>query len=114
MMKIVEELNRLLKYYDEFQIQSFDSSRLVLIGCWDLTYHHNIEVEFVEVSYMQCATYFCAQAFRLAKPHERELLQASVEEVDTIFCFEADDSKYLIAAQSVMVREGLVLHYKAE
>lgn len=63
MKEIIKQINKLLERYDEFRIQSFDSSHLVLIGCWDLTHHHNIEIEFVEVSYIQCATDFRAQKF---------------------------------------------------
>ncbi len=114
MKEIARQLNKLLKSYDEFRIQSFDSSRLVLIGCWDLTYHHNVEVEFVEVSYIQCATDFHAQVFRLAKPEECTHSLQQLSSDDTVFCFESDDNKLFIAAQNLLVREGLVLHYKPE
>ena len=109
MTEIVKQLDKLLESYDEFEIQSFDSSRLVLIGCWDLTYHHNVEVEFLAVSYIGCATYFNAQVFRLATPQENASIRALVGE--TVFCFESDGQTFLIAAQDILVREGLVLHY---
>ena len=114
MKEIIKQLNKLLERYDEFRIQSFDSSRLVLIGCWDLTYHHNVEVEFVEVSYIQCATDFRAQVFRLAKREECTHFLQQLSGNDKIFCFETDDTKYFIAAQNVFVKESLVLHYKPE
>ncbi len=108
----VERLNSLLESFDECRIQSFDGNRLIISGCWDLTYHHNFEAKFTLVSYVQCATYFNAQAFRLASAQERLALHDPdhTEADDSFFCFESDGARFFIAAQGLEVREGLVLH----
>jgi len=112
----IERLNLLLQSFDECRIESFDGSQLVIIGCWDLCYHHNFEVEFGEVIYLQCPTYFCAQKFRLASPTETSLFNVRdyCDDKEKVFCFESDDDNFFIIAQSLALREGLVLHYKRE
>ena len=108
----VERLNALLQSFDECRIQSFDGNRLLIVGCWDLGYHHNFEAEFERVSYLQCATYFQAQTFRFATPQERAQMGLAnhTELEDRWFCFESDGARFFIAAQTLEVREGLVAH----
>lgn len=115
-MDIVNRLNHLLDSFDECRILSFDGSRLIVIGDWDLFYHHNFEAEFWGVSYTQCPTYFNAQTFRLATLEERSQLQTQfnlpdyTNEEDSFFCFESDGHCFFIAARSISLREGLVMH----
>lgn len=111
-METVERLNSLLASFDECQISSFNGSHLIIIGDWDLAYHHNFEAEFIEVSYIQCLTKFHAQGFRLATPSERAQLRLAdyTETSDHLFRFEADEHQFFIAVQNLELRVGLVLH----
>ncbi len=86
-LETIERINTLVASFDECCISFFDGSRLVTIGDWDLGYHHNFEAEFGQVSYIQCPTYFNAQAFRLAISSEREQLKLTnyTEEHDILF-----------------------------
>jgi hypothetical protein len=111
-MEAVERLNFLLGAFDECRFQSFDGSRLIVIGDFDISYHHAFEAEFEEVEYIQCPTYFFAEAFRVATTQERALFSADTIDPDCpIFCFESDDYRYFIATQTLRLREGQVLHY---
>ena len=51
---------------DEFRIDAYDGSRLVLIGSFDLCYYHDVEVTFTEVAFIRCPTYFGVPKFRTA------------------------------------------------
>jgi hypothetical protein len=62
-MEVVKHLNNLLSSYDECKLSSFDGFRLIMIGDFDLTYHHAFEAEFLEVSYIQCPTIFLLRHF---------------------------------------------------
>lgn len=111
----VARLDSLLSSFDEYRILSYDSARLVLIGCWDLTYHHSVEVEFKEVAFIHCATYFFAQRFRLGTAEERNTIRrmADIDENEKLYCFESDSRTYFIVAENVVIREGLVSHTAA-
>jgi hypothetical protein len=112
-MDQIEYLNALIERFDEFRVQSFDSSTMLLFGCWDLTYHHSVEVEFIDVSYINCATFFHMERLRLATPEERRQLtplfngdtdEKSASPPDTLFCIESDGRTFFIAAQGLRVR----------
>lgn len=117
-MEAVEHLNKLLASFDECRILSFDGCRLVVIGDWNLSYHHNFEAEFLEVSYLQCPTCFFAQCFRLATPQERADIDREInladytEEHDFIFCFESEGRRFFVVACELVIQEKLVLHHR--
>ncbi|WP_295619690.1 hypothetical protein [Chamaesiphon sp. GL140_3_metabinner_50] len=117
-MEAVNRLNNLLSSYDECSLSSFDGCRLVIIGDFDLTYHHAFEAEFVEVSYINCPTYFYAQVFRLATSDERKKLEFELANYinleDYIFCIESDERHFFIAAESLIIREGSIPHHQAD
>ena len=112
---ILRRINELLLSSGECRIASFDGSRLVVIGSFDLSYYHDFEVEFEEVSYLQCATYFDAQRLRLASANEAAQLRRNhrdyIDDDDQIFCIEADEKTFFIAAQNLILREGRAFHY---
>ena len=114
MQETVKRLHNLIAKYDEFRIQSFDSWQLVLLACWDLTYHHNVEVVFNDVSFLQCATDFRAQNFRLAKREECAHFLQQLDGDATVFCFDSDGTTYFVAAKTIEIEEKLVLHYAPE
>lgn len=112
--EVVERLNTLLGQMDQCQMQSFDGSRLVIIGSFDIGYYRDFEAEFGEVSYMQCATSFFADTFRLATVQERAKLELPnhTDDDDSFFCFESDNCNFFIAAKSLTLREGHRRHEK--
>jgi hypothetical protein len=111
-MEVVKHLNNLLSSYDECRLSSFDGCHLIMIGDFDLTYHHAFEAEFLEVSYIQCPTDFFAQAFRLATSDERKQLEITsyIDREDCIFCIESDERYFFIAAADLIIRENSVSH----
>ena len=116
-MTTVERVNELLSP-EECRIQSFGGCRLLIIWGFDLSYYHDLEMEFVEVSYVQCPMSFYAKAFRLATSAELERIgqwiHSHIDPTDSVFCFEDSDCEgncFFIAAQSLEIREGRVLHY---
>jgi hypothetical protein len=107
-MEVVKHLNNLLSSYDECRLLSFNGCHLIMIGDFDLTYHHAFKAEFVEVSYIQCPTNFFAQAFRLATSDERTQLElvSYIGREDYVFCIESDERQFFIAAESLIIREN--------
>ena len=77
---------------DEFGIDSFDGSRLVLIGSFDLSYYHDVEVTFTGVAFIRCPTYFREPNFREAGETE-------------------DGMRFEIVAASAAVAVGKVYHH---
>lgn len=86
---------------DEFRIDSFDGSRLVLIGSFDLCYYHDVEVMFTEVAFIRCPTYFTAPKFR----------EAGKTDGGIRFKITTDEGKFEVVAESVAVAVGKVYHY---
>jgi hypothetical protein len=115
-MNPVERLNTLLESMDDCRIESFDGKTLLVIGDWDLGYHHGFEAAFQEVTFTQCPTYFNAESFRIATQEEKRSLQLAnwLNENDEIYCFESDGKCFFIAAHALEVREERVLHYTPE
>ncbi len=85
----------------EFRIDSFDGSRLVLIGSFDLCYYHDVELTFTEVSFIRCPTY-------LREPQFRE---AGKTEGGTRFEIKTEEGAFEIVAESAVVAAGKVYHY---
>jgi len=98
----LDDVNRLAAGgTDEFRFESFDGSRLVLIGSFDLSYYHDVELTFVDVEFIHCPTYMLGPRFRETGPkrHGRGFEIATTEGL-----FE-------IIADSVSVLIGKVYHY---
>jgi hypothetical protein len=65
----LEDLNRLLASgVDNYHVQSFDGSRLLLVGSFDLCYYHDVELTFSGVESIRLPVYFTAEGFRDAGP----------------------------------------------
>jgi hypothetical protein len=85
----------------EFRIESFDGSRLVLIGSFDLCYYHDVEVTFTEAAFIRCPTYLREPKFR----------EAGKTEDGMRFEITTDEGTFEIAAESAAVGVGKVYHY---
>jgi hypothetical protein len=101
---------------DSFRVQSFDANRLVIVGSFDLSYYHNIEVEFTGVAYVACATNFFEPKFRAGTPDERLSLVPVIGDFDdNLYCIDAEAGSrpqtFLIVARSAVVKEGTVYYY---
>ena len=86
---------------DEFRFHSFDGSRLVLIGSFDLSYYHDVEVTFTEVAFIRCPTYIRGPKF----------CEAGKGEDGTRFEIATDEGTFEIVAESAAVAVGKVYHY---
>ncbi|MEU2545616.1 hypothetical protein ABZ618_09275 [Streptomyces roseolus] len=98
--------------WDAWELRRFDGSRLTLVAGHDLTYHHGLEVELVDVSYVRCPTGFMDPVFREPTAGERaEVLRIVGEEPPVLLAFEADGGgtapvTRLLAAEDLAVRQG--------
>ncbi|MEU3607002.1 hypothetical protein AB0E83_16350 [Streptomyces sp. NPDC035033] len=96
----------------DWEVRRFDGSRLTLVAGYDLTYHHGLEVELADVSYVRCPTAFTDPVFREPTAGERaEVLRIVGEEPPVLLAFEADGGgtapvSCLIAAGGRAVRRG--------
>ncbi len=86
---------------DEFRIDPFDGSRLVLIGSFGLCYYYDVEVTFTEVAFIRCPTYFRAPKFS----------EAGKTEDGVRSTITTDESTFEIVAESAGVAVGKVYHY---
>jgi hypothetical protein len=97
----------------DWEVRSFDGSRLVLVAGSDLTYGHGLEVRFDGVSYIRCPMSFHDAAFREPTEAERKLAeQAHDARPPVIAAFDADDGPFegLIVADRVEVEPGAFRH----
>jgi hypothetical protein len=88
----------------------------VIVGSPDLSYYHNVEVEFTDVAYVACATNFFEPKFRVGTPHERRALVPVIGDFDdNLYCIDADAGSrpqtFFIVARSAEVKEGMVCYY---
>lgn len=54
----------------EFRIKSFNGYKLNLVGSFDLSYYHNIDIGFIDVQKIISETYFVIDRFELINPTE--------------------------------------------
>ena len=101
-MATLDDVNRLAAGgMDEFRFESFDGSRLVVIGGFDLSYYHDVELTFVDVEFIHCPTYFLDPRFRETGPRG----QGRGFEIKT------REEVFEIVADSVSAVIGKVYHY---
>lgn len=112
-----ETLNNLVESgVDHFQVDSFDSCRLLIVGSLDLCYYHNVEVEFADVAYISCPTHFFDPTFRIGVSGERERLVSVLGDFEeNVYCIDASAGSwpqtFFIVARSVVITEGMVYRY---
>lgn len=114
--EVAQRLNELIpSWIDNYTIQSFDGSRLLLIGSFDLSYYYDLKVEFLEVSFIQCSTYFHANHFRAANAEETGRFHHVLldNERHHIVCIESDEQTYYIIAENWVLTEEKVRFQEA-
>jgi hypothetical protein len=98
----LDEVNRLSAGgVDEFRFESFDNSRLIVVGGFDLCYYHVVELTFTEVEFICCPTNFREPQFR----------DAGAKGDRRRFEIRTDEGLFEIVAESVSVVIGKVYHY---
>ncbi|MFH8729315.1 hypothetical protein [Streptomyces termitum] len=96
----------------EWAVRRFDGARLLLVAGYDLSYHHGLEVELTDVSYLRCPTAFLDPVFREPTAEEAaEVVRVTGGEPSVLLAFEADGggtgaASCLIAAEAWAVRQG--------
>jgi hypothetical protein len=99
------DVNALLpSWVDNYHLQAFDGWRLLVVGSFDLSYYHDVELTFAGVESIRCPVYFTAKGFRDADPGG---------EGGTCRRFEiaADGGPFEIVAASVAVELVKVYYY---
>ncbi|WP_417397369.1 hypothetical protein [Gimesia chilikensis] len=115
--EIVEKTN-----IDDFRIESYTGSNLLITGSFDFAYYHEVEVEFREVLYLSLPVLFWNPHFRLASVDEIKAVRKFIAVGDrhTVFCIEAESDvsfekiPFYVVAESVRLREGTVYYYERE
>ena len=100
----------------DFRVERFDSVNLLVIGSFDLVYYHDVQVEFADVQYIDCPTYFMDPHFRVGGDTERRQLEQRGVDVDgTVYIIDADAGRgrvsFSIVARDVRVSQAKVYHY---
>ncbi|MHB8732980.1 MAG: hypothetical protein ACYDAB_14470 [bacterium] len=106
---------------NDFRIQSFGAGDaagdvLTIVRSFDLTYYHDVEIEFADVVYLSCPTYFHSPSFRRATDAERAAVMRTVDlhEQDLVFCIDADagtgERTFTIAARALGWRKRKVMY----
>jgi hypothetical protein len=94
----------LLGWVDSYHIQTFDGHRLLVVGSFDLSYYHDVELMFSGVESIRCPVYFTAEGFRDAGPGGENGTCRRFEIV-------ADGGPFEIVAESVAVEVVKVYYY---
>jgi hypothetical protein len=96
-----DTVNEMARDHDQFRLQSFDGSNLLIVGSFDLCYYHDVEIIFYDVSSIRCEAFFWSPEFRDAGATEDGRRTEIV----------SDDKVFEIVATSVEVVVGKVFHY---
>lgn len=86
---------------DEYRVLHADAARLVLIGSFDLSYYHDVEITFHRVHSSTCPEVFHGPRFR----------EVGVEGDARVFGIDHDEGSCRIVAREVSVEIGKVFHY---
>ncbi|MFJ9695924.1 hypothetical protein [Kitasatospora sp. NPDC101183] len=101
----------------DWDVYSWRPGELRLAADYDLSYHHGLEVVFVDPLYVSCPAFFQDPVFREATPEEAARVERQVgERPGVVVAFEADGGGAepvtgLIAAGSLEARVGTVLRH---
>ncbi|MCT4685899.1 hypothetical protein [Vallitalea sp.] len=107
----------------EFRMSKLnEDGTLIIIGCFDLSYHHSIEISIKETTYISCPITFSNAKFRLATEAEKKYLKStSISEWnELIICIILDEdidetpTKHFIFAEELHYKVGNVYHYVRE
>ncbi len=103
----------------DFLVFSFNDSRLLILGSFDLVYYHEIEIVFEGVSYIGLPASFDRPRLRFATPDEERLFAfLGLDDRDRVYVVEPDsesgEGKHYVVAQRVVARKCMVYHYQRE
>jgi hypothetical protein len=82
----------------DFCIDAFDGSRLLVVGSFDLCYYYDVEISFLDVTYINCPIIFHAPKFMVSEGNDEEKR----------YIIESDDGMFEISAAGVEVKIGKV------
>lgn len=90
---------------EDFYIDEFRRERLLIIGSFDFSYYHDVEIIFSNVYYICCSTYISADTFRLATTEEIKYMQQTIKGFVSdgyVFCLEDSftEVKHFIVADN--------------
>ena len=86
-----------------FRLVSYDGGRLLIVGSFDLTYYHDVELSFVDVCRINCPTEFHWPQFRDSG--------VSLGDGGRRFTVRTDEGTFEIVAERAEVAIGKVYHY---
>ncbi len=103
-----EDVNEAAKGHTDFRIESFDGQRLIVVGSFDLSYYHYIEVHFVDVDRIDCPVWFDCPVF--TDEGQIDDPDAGVREPRR-FVIRTPEGRHTIVARAAEVVLGMVYHY---
>ena len=102
--------------WSDWAVWRWDGSSVTLIADLDLTYHHEVEVTFVNTEYAAVASSFWHPTFRGPTSEESATVEAmfSPDAPLTLIAWDAETANgrgsFLVACEAVRVSEGSVVH----
>jgi hypothetical protein len=104
MEELLDQLNQRLQEIDisDYYLDEFKDERLVLLGSFDLSYYHDVEIVFEGVQYICCPTYVESPRFRIADEAEQKRAlehingHIDLDEGNYIISIDGDDDLGLI------------------
>jgi hypothetical protein len=94
---------------NDYRIQSFDSSCLLIIGSFDISYYHDLEIELLGVSHINLPVYFDGSADISIEEDARSRHQ--IDQNETYFRINDNGSMFHVVAEGIEVRKVKVFHY---
>ncbi|MED4727579.1 hypothetical protein P9597_05375 [Aneurinibacillus migulanus] len=96
-------------YLDEYKGES-----LRMIGSFDLSYYHEVEVNFNGVSFISCPIYLSYPKFRLASVKEKEMLKNKGIDFTYAVCLDEEDynATYFVCASELNFTFALTKYYR--
>jgi hypothetical protein len=101
----------------DFEVESFTSGALTIIGGHDLAYSHDFEIVLHDIAWYSGAFYFHHALFRAASTEESAAIPPDARAEGTAFCIVtdhgngADGPRFFAVASRAEVRRGTVYHY---
>lgn len=125
MNKTISDLQQIIENEGIFQfriVKVEPSGTVTIIGAFDLSYWHVIEIVIKETTYISCPISFDNARFRLATESEKQAIKPDLrtEWNDLIICIVLNEdlneepTKHYIFAEEIDFRMGTVYHYKKE
>lgn len=99
----------------DFEIRLFDNHNLLLIGSFDFSYYHEVEILFYNTSFVFCHTNIITKLIRLANEEEIKYFSKNVYLSENNHLIALDDkfqrgSNYIVA-QSMDYKFDLVKYF---